>query len=293
MHPVLFNIFSFSVPSYGMMLALSFLTGIFIAAHRAKKAGLNPDTVSDMGLYVIIAAVIGSRLYYVLLHFDEFRGDLFSAVNPFAGGSIGIGGLVMYGGFLGAVAAAIIFFKIKKIPHLPYLDVCAPSVGIGIALTRFGCFLNGCCYGAAAKAHNFLCIHYPDPGISPAGYYQHSIGACGLQPSVLYEASGGLAIALIIYLVGKRKPFTGLQFYLLFVFYAVLRFGIDFTRVYNASERIGPFSHNQALCIVLFIIFGGLILKNFLTGVDNTKKAVSCAAVGEQNEKSEVTADKK
>ena len=294
MHPVLFNIFSFPVPSYGMMLALSFLTGIFIAAHRAKKAGLNPDTVSDMGLYVIIAAVAGSRLYYVFLHFDEFRGDLLSAINPFAGGSIGIGGLVMYGGFLGAVAAAIIFFKIKKVPHLPYLDVCAPSVGIGIALTRVGCFLNGCCYGAAAKAHNFLCVHYPDSTISPAGYYQHSIGAHGLQPSTLYEAAGGIAIAVVIYLIGKsKKSFVGLQFYLLFVFYAVLRFGIDFTRVYNASERIGPFSHNQALCIVLFIIFGGLILKNFLTDVDDTKKGAAGAAVGKSNEKSEVTASQK
>lgn len=291
MHPVLFNIFSFPVPSYGMMLALSFLTGIFIAAHRAKKAGLNPDTVSDMGLYVIIAAVLGSRLYYVFLHFDEFRGDLFSIINPFAGGSIGIGGLVMYGGFLGAVAAAIIFFKVKRIPHLPYLDVCAPSVGIGIALTRIGCFLNGCCYGAAAKAHNVFCVHYPDA--SPAGYYQNIMGAHGLQPSQLYEAAGGIAIALVIYLIGRTKPFAGLQFYLLGLFYSVLRFGIDFTRVYNASERIGPFSHNQALCVLLFIVFGGLILKNFLTGAGNTNKGADSAVVGKLNEKSEAVTSQK
>jgi len=277
-----------------MMLALSFLIGIFIAAHRAKKAGLNPDTVSDMGLYVIIAAVVGSRLYYVFLHFDEFRGDLFSIINPFAGGSVGIGGLVMYGGFLGAVIAAVIFFKVKKIPHLPYLDVCAPSVGIGIALTRIGCFLNGCCYGAVTKAHSFFCVHYPDPDISPAARYQHIMGAHGLQPSVLYEAAGGIAVALIIYLAGKKKPFAGLQFYLLFVFYAVLRFVIDFTRIYNTSERIGPFSHNQALCIVLFIIFGGLILRKFLTDVDDSKKgADNGASVGKLNEENKVTAGQK
>jgi len=293
MYPVLFNIFSFPVPSYGMMLALSFLIGIFIAVHRAKKAGLDPDVVSDMGLYVIIAAISGSRLYYVFLHFDEFRGDLLSIVNPFAGGSVGIGGLVMYGGFLGAVIAAVIFFKVKKVPHLPYLDVCAPGVGIGIALTRIGCFLNGCCYGAAVKAHNIFCVHYPD--VSPAGRYQHSIGAHGLMPSQLYEAAGGVAIALAIYLIGKRaKSFAGLQFYLLFVFYSILRFVIDYTRIYNASESIGPFSHNQALCIVLFIVFTGLIVKKSLANVNNTKKgAEENVAAGKHNERGKIAAGQK
>jgi len=246
------------------MLALSFLIGIFISAHRAKKAGLNPDTVSDLGLYIIIAAVAGARLYYVFWHFDEFQGNLLSIINPFAGGGVGISGLVMYGGFLGAIAAAVIFLKLKKIPPLPYLDMYAPNVGIGIALTRIGCFLNGCCHGAAVKAHSFLCVHYPN-NASPAGYYQHSAEAHGLMPSQLYEAAGGIAIAVIIYLVAKKKPFAGLQFYLLVLFYSVLRFAIEFTRVYSASKMIGPLTHNQALCIVLFIIAGGLILKNFLT----------------------------
>ena len=282
MHPVLFELFSFKVPSYGVMLALSFLLGIWIAGRRAKRVGLSADIVADMALYVIIAAVLGARLYYVFLHFDEFRGDLLSIVNPFAGGSVGIGGLVMYGGFLGAIAAAIIFFKVKKIPHLPYLDVCAPSVGIGLALTRVGCFLNGCCYGAAAKAHSILCIHYPD--ISPAGHYQRQIGAHGLQPSTLYEAAGGLLIALVIIMAAKKNPFTGFQFYLMILSYSVLRFGIDFTRVYNASERIGPFSHNQALCIALFAISGGLILKNFLTDVNKTKES-AVSPVGKHDEK--------
>ncbi|MDR0308297.1 MAG: prolipoprotein diacylglyceryl transferase [Chitinispirillales bacterium] len=291
MHPVMFNISGFPVPSYGLMLALSFLAGIWIASYRAKKAGLNPDVVSDMGLYVIIAAVLGSRLYYVFLHFDEFRGNLLSIINPFQNGSIGIGGLVMYGGFLGAIGAAAIFFKVKKIPHLPYLDICAPSVGVGIALTRIGCFLNGCCYGAAAKAHNALCVHYPD--ISPAGHYQHLISAHGLQPSQLYEAAGGLMIALIVWLVGKKNLFTGLQFYLMVVSYSVLRFFVDFTRVYNASERIGPFSHNQTLCIALFVIFGGLILRKFLTGENKTKVPGAASPVGKIDEKPKVTADQK
>jgi phosphatidylglycerol:prolipoprotein diacylglycerol transferase len=221
---------------------------------------------------VIIAAVIGARLYYVFLNFDDFRHDLLSIINPFHDGYIGISGLVMYGGFLCAITAAIVFLRVKKVHILPYLDMCAPSVGVGIALTRIGCFLNGCCYGAAAKAGSILCVHYPNVN-SPAGYYQYRVGAEGLLPSQFYEAFGGLIIALIIYIAGKSKPFTGLQFYILVFLYSILRFCIDFTRVYPFSEKIGPLSHNQALCIVLFVIFGGLIIRKFLAGKDKTKKS--------------------
>ncbi len=262
MHPVLFKIVSFPVPAYGMMLALSFLFGIWIAGLRAKNRGLDPNVISDFGLYVIVAAVLGSRLYYVFLHFEEFRGNLLAIINPFHGDSIGIGGLVMYGGFIGAITAGILFFKLKKLPFLPYADASAPSLGLGIFLTRIGCFLNGCCYGAAAAPGSSCSVDFP--AISPAGHYQQHIHAAGLQPSQLYESAGGLAIALIVFLVGRRKPFVGLQFYLVGLLYSVLRFMVDFSRVYTETERLGPLSHNQVVCIVLFIVFGGLILRNYL-----------------------------
>jgi phosphatidylglycerol:prolipoprotein diacylglycerol transferase len=245
------------------MLALSFLSGIFIAMYLAKQRGLNPDAVSDVGLYTIISAIVGARLYYVMTHFHEFRGDLLSIVNPFHDGQIGISGLVMYGGFIMAIVTATLFFKIKKLPILPYLDVCSPSVGLGIALTRIGCFLNGCCYGVAAKPGSFLSINYP--GVqSPAGYYQHAVGAQGLLPTQFFESAGGIVIAVTLYLVGRSKfAFAGLQFYLLVVMYAVLRFFIETVR-YIETQKIGPFSHNQLICIVLFLVFGGIIVKKFM-----------------------------
>jgi len=265
MHPTLFHIMSFPVPSYGTMLALSFLVGIFFAMRLAKKRGLNPDVIADLGLYVIIAAIIGARAYYVMTHFDEFRGDLLSIVNPFHEGHIGISGLVMYGGFIAAIITAAAYFTIKKLSPLTYLDVCSPSVGFGIALTRIGCFLNGCCHGAAAKAGSLLSITYPDG--SPAGYYQRVVGAYGLQPSQFYESAGGIVIATIILLAARsKKCFVGLQFYLLVTLYAVMRFFIEMTRVYTESEKVGPLTHNQVICTVLFAVFGGLIVKNFIAG---------------------------
>ncbi|MBN1760673.1 MAG: prolipoprotein diacylglyceryl transferase [Chitinispirillaceae bacterium] len=261
MHPVLFKIFSFPIHSYGFMLALSFLFGIWLSTTRAKKKGLNPEVIADVGFWVILSAIVGARLYYVILHFEEFKGNLTAIFNPFQNGFVGIGGLVMYGGFIGAIVAGVLYFRLKKVPFLPYADAIAPSVGFGIFLTRIGCFLNGCCMGAPTNSP--LAVNFPME--SPAGAFQHHAHAAGLYPSQLFESAGGLVIGLIILFVGSRaKVFTGLQFYLVGILYTILRFMVDFSRHYQVNEKLGPLSHNQVVCIVLFIIFAGLILKEVL-----------------------------
>ncbi|NLE01555.1 MAG: prolipoprotein diacylglyceryl transferase, partial [Fibrobacter sp.] len=260
-HPVLFKIFSFPIHSYGLMLALSFLFGIWYSSRLAQKRGLNPDVIADVGFWIILSAIVGSRAYYVILHFEEFKDNLLSIINPFQNGAVGIGGLVMLGGFFGAILAGFIYFRVKKISFLPYADVMAPSAGFGIMLTRIGCFLNGCCYGGASNSS--LAVHFPAE--SPAGFYQNHIHAASLYPSQLFESFGGLIIALILIFVGTRKNiFTGLQFYLLGLFYAVLRFLVDYSRFYSDNERLFGLSHNQVFCIILFLVFGGLILRGYL-----------------------------
>jgi phosphatidylglycerol:prolipoprotein diacylglycerol transferase len=219
MHPIIFHIFKFPIHSYGLMLAVSFLSAIWIAGRRAKKNGLESQVISDVGFYIILASIIGARIYYVFLHFDEFRGNLTAIFNPFHGGNLGIGGLVMFGGYIGALVAAVVYFRIKKYPFLPYADAVAPTIGIGIFLTRIGCFLNGCCYGA--PTHSALGINFP--ANSPAGYYQHEVHSAALYPSQLFESAGGLVIAVIVLLVGMKKTFTGLQFYLTGILYSPLQ----------------------------------------------------------------------
>ena len=278
MYSVLFKIGSFPIHSYGLMLALSFLLGIWFATWRAKKAGLDPNVIADVGFWIIFSAILGARLYYVILHFEEFRGDLGSIVNPFHNGFVGIGGLVMYGGFIGAILASIVFFKVKKLSFFAYADALAPSIAIGIAITRIGCFLNGCCYGSSA-AHGGVSF----PFDSAAGMYQHEIHAAALYPSQLYESAGGLVMALIILLAGRKKTFVGFQFLLAGLLYAVLRFMVDFSRFYGPHERLGGLSHNQVVCIVLFILFGGFILRGILFK-DNQPPLSSAANHGEPAE---------
>jgi phosphatidylglycerol:prolipoprotein diacylglycerol transferase len=278
MHPVLFRIGPLPIHSYGLMLAVSFLFGIWLSSARAKKKGLDPNVISDVGFWIIIAAIVGARIYYVFLHFDEFAGNFGAVFNPFHGQTVGIGGLVMYGGLIGAVLAGTIYFKVKKAPFLPYADAIAPSVGFGIFLTRIGCFLNGCCFGG--PAHGGVCaVSFPPE--SPAGHYQLSIHADHLIASQLIASAGGLVIGLTVLLIGRyRNLFTGFQFYLTIVLYSMLRFGVDFTRFYGEGEKIGGLSHNQIICIILFVLFGGLILRRMLfTGESSDKQS----AHAEQN----------
>jgi len=269
MHPVLVHIFSIPLHSYGIMLALSFLLSIWLSCRRARKNGLMPDVIADVGFWIIMSAIVGARLYYVLLHPEEFSGHWASAINPFQGGSmVGIGGLVMYGGFIGAILSGIIYFKLNKLPFLPYADMTAPYIGLGIFLTRIGCFLNGCCYGGPTDSKFGVSF----PLDSPAGVYQHECHAVGLYPSQLVESGGGLLIMIIILLVGRKKTFAGFQFYLMGLLYAVLRFFDDFLRFYAPDERILSLSHNQILCIGLFILFGGLILKHIIFPNDHASE---------------------
>jgi phosphatidylglycerol:prolipoprotein diacylglycerol transferase len=273
MHPILFQIGKLPIHSYGFMLALSFLLGIWLGGWRAKRRGLEGDVISDVGFWVILAAIIGARAYYVALHFEEFEDNLLGVINPFQGGSMGIGGLVMYGGYVGAILAGVAFFKIKRIPLLPYADAAAPSIGLGIFLTRIGCFLNGCCFGAATEAG--WGVHFPSS--CPAGHYQITVHAHALHPSQLYLSAGGLLIALIIVLAGRRRVFDGFEFYLTGVLYSVLRFAVDFTRYYTPKEHILGLSHNQVVCIALFIVFGGMMLKHLMEETPSPQESVATA----------------
>ncbi len=263
MRPVLFHLFDFPVHSYGFMLALSFLLGIGLAAWRARRAGLNPHAILDLGILIIIAVGLGSRLYYVLLHRSDFRGDLFSAFNPLQAGGPGTGGLVMYGGLIGGLLAGFVYMRIKQLSFPRYADVMAPGLALGVFLTRIGCFLNGCCYGEGWDGP--LAVSFPP--ISAPGHFQEQVQAAGLHPSQLYESFGGLVILVLLLTAGRSwKRWEGLQVYVVIVLYAVLRFMVEYTRHFEAGERLGPFTHNQVVCLVLFVTFGLLAHRSLGTG---------------------------
>jgi len=247
----LFKIGSFSLHTYGLMLAVGFLTGIYITAARAKKAGEDPALIWDLSVWVIVSGIGGARLLYVILNFDEFRGNLLSIVNPVqADGTLGIGGLVFIGGLILAMTVTVLYLRHKKKSLLKILDICMPGAAFGMAIGRIGCFLNGCCYGLPTKAA--WGIRFPLD--CPAGYYEAAMHADKLHPAQLYMVAGSLITAILLLLLERYKKFDGHLLLIYVMFYAVDRSTVDLFRYYPRSELHHGFTHNQIILCIAFVI---------------------------------------
>ena len=240
------------IRSYGIMLAIAFFVGILWARKRAIKTGISSELVVDLSFIILIASVIGSRIFYVIYHMDEFSNNLLDIINPFQGGSVGISGLSMMGGVILALASAVIFFIVKRMNPWPVFDAMMPMFALGLGIVRVGCFLNGCCYGLPAHDH----LGFVFPSDSPAGFHYPGIP---LIPTQLYSALAGMAILGIVLWSERFKKFDGHSFWLTIGLYSIWRFTIDFFRYYEDSMIFATmgqqsFSRNQFLTILLLLL---------------------------------------
>ncbi len=250
MHPVLVEIGRFSVYSFGFMLAISFLVGIYLSSYRAKRFGVDPQYILDLSVYLILAGVVGSRLLYVAFHITEYE----SVVDVFA---LWQGGATLYGGFLLAIFAGFVFAQKKNVSFLLLGDIMSPALVLGIMVTRIGCFLSGCCFGKAT-AHSWG-VHFPPE--SPAGSYAGQaatalgLDSIGLHPSQLYASFCAFVTLVLLLVLQKRLTKRGSTFGLMLVCYGMFRFALDFTRFYEENMRVVfDLTLNQLISVGLFLI---------------------------------------
>ncbi|GAB6062978.1 prolipoprotein diacylglyceryl transferase [Deferrisoma palaeochoriense] len=238
MHPILFQFGKLTVYTYGLFVALGFFAALWVAGREAERLGLEPRKVQDLGLVVLIAALVGARLFYVLVEWEYF------VEHPWQVFEIWKGGLVFYGGFVVAALASLAYVRHAGLPVWPTGDAVAPGLALGQALGRIGCFFAGCCYGAECDLP--WAVTFTDPrGLAPLNLPLH--------PTQLYSALGNLAIFLVLYL-GFRKRWggTGRVFGLYLVLYPAFRFVVEFFRN-DPRGALGPLSTSQALGIPLFL----------------------------------------
>ena len=238
------------IRSYGVTLAVSFLLGVFIALKRAKNKGISPDQVIDLSFIVLLAALIGSRFFYVIYHVEEFSDNLLAIVNPFQADSVGISGLSMMGGVILSMLAAFAYFYFKKVNPWPLTDILAPLFLLGIGITRIGCFLNGCCFGLPTDCWCGVTFPYN----SAAGYF---FPDSSLLPTQLFESAAGFILFFLILRSERFQKFSGHSFLLTMAAYSLWRFSIDFFRYYESSMivmKIGEqnYSRNQLLSLIIF-----------------------------------------
>src|SRR5712691_3657157 len=240
MYPRLLELGSITVYTYGVLLAAAYLLGLKFAMVRAKARGLDSVRVLDLGIYIIISALVGAKLLLLITDFRSFRADPRELLTLARSGG------VFYGGLIVAVIVALWYIRRAGLPLWTTCDVFAPGIALGHVVGRFGCFFAGCCYGKPTTKP--WGITFTDP------FAQSNVGTplgVPLHPTQLYEAGAELLI-LIVLLVTERKgrPFPGRTFWLYMLLYAVSRFVIEF---YRGDERgaVGVFSTSQFISLLL------------------------------------------
>src|SRR5437762_642421 len=226
--------------TYGVLLAAAYLLGLKLAIVRANHRGLDSNRVLDLGIYIIISALVGAKLLLLVTDFNTFRADpreLFTLLRS---------GGVFYGGLILAVAVSLLYIQRVGLPLWTTCDVFAPGIALGHVVGRFGCLFAGCCYGKPTTKP--WGITFTDP--FAAANVGTPLGV-PLHPTQLYEA-GAEFIILLMLLATERKgrPFAGRTFWLYMLLYAMSRFIIEF---YRGDERgtVGMFSTSQFISMIL------------------------------------------
>ena len=224
MYPKLFELGPFTVYTYGVLLAVSYLLGLKMAMSRAKKRGLDSNRVLDLGIYIIIAALVGAKLLLLVVDFDQYRS------NPAELMSLLRSGGVFYGGLILAVAVAFWYIARHGMPFWTTCDVFAPGIALGHVTGRLGCFAAGCCYGRPTDVSWGVIFTNPLAAAqvgTPLGIRLH--------PTQLYEAGAELLILIVLLATERRgRKFPGRTFWLYMFLYAVSRYIIE---IYRGDPR--------------------------------------------------------
>ena len=249
MYPELFNVGSWPVYSYGVLLALSYLLGLRLAMWRAKRFGLNPGQVLDLGIAIIIAALVGAKLLLVIVEPGEYLKPSFDALL-----SLLRSGGVFYGGLILAVLVAFWYIARHKMPFWRTCDVFAPAIALGHVTGRLGCLAAGCCYGKPTDVP--WAITFTNPLAANVGT---PLGI-PLHPTQLYEAGTELLILGFLLTTERRgRPFAGRTFWLYMLLYAVSRFVIEFYRGDPRGMVLGV-TTSQFISLILGPLSLGMLL---------------------------------
>ncbi len=225
--------------TYGLLIATAFLVGAWLAQREAAREGLDGERVADLAFWVLVAALVGSRVYFMLVNWrDYFLPGTFLVQTPVGRIprvlAVWEGGLVFYGGFIAAALTAAWYMRRHGMPFLRYADALIPSVAIGHFFGRLGCFAAGCCWGDACRSALPWAVRFPPESLAyqtfasradPGAYLSADrLATLPLHPTQLYEAFGELGLFLVLVLwVRPRKRFHGQVLATWLALYAVLR----------------------------------------------------------------------
>jgi phosphatidylglycerol:prolipoprotein diacylglycerol transferase len=255
MHPILFQIGSFPVGTYGLLLTAGFFLALLLAQHLGKREGLAPEAISDLAITLLLAGVVGSKLLMIIV--DLANGATFAQV--FDLGYLRAGGAI-HGGIIGGALA--FFWRVRrlKLPLAQTLDCMTPAVALGQAIGRLGCFSAGCCYGTACNLP--WAVTFTDPN---AQALSGTPLAVPLHPVQLYTFLANLAVMAILLVARRHRRFAGQISGLYFILEGVGRIVTEHWRGdLDRGFLLGlPWLSTGRATSILFILFGTALLMWF------------------------------
>ena len=243
MCPILFQIGSFKIFSYGVMFALAVTIATWLLGRQAQRQGVggrptDPEVIYDLSFWLVLSGIVGARIYYVFLYPEDFIADPWEFFKFYHGG------LAFQGGFITATLTAVWYLKKKKLPLLPMLDLLAPYIALAHAIGRIGCFLNGCCYGKEVPWGLYFPVH-----------------EARLHPTQLYDTVGLLIVFLILRKFQKSSRTPGAVFAWYLILAGIQRVINEFFRADHAA-MYGWLSNFQVLS--LGILLAGIVMLTML-----------------------------
>ena len=251
MFPRLFHIGTFSLPTYGLLVSLGVLTGLWISVRNSEKQGIDPENAWNLGILVVLCGILGAKILYIVndwSYFTAHPGEIFSFGTLQAGG-------VFSGGLVGALVAAAWYIRRHRMPALSTCDAFAPGLALGHAIGRIGCFAAGCCYGKPTT--HFWGVTFRNP-IAQA-WVGTPLGV-PLEPTQLFESAVELVNFFILMWLLKRRKFDGQVFGAYLFLYGVARYFLEFIRDDPGRGSVfgGLMTGTQLISIGL-VLTGGLI----------------------------------
>ena len=253
MFPRLIQIGSFYLPTYGVILAIAYLVGIWLLRRKARDEGLPEQKIFDFSLYVLAAAILGAKALLVIVEWRHYVENPRSLVEVLRSGG------VFYGGLIAATTVGIWYMKKHRLPAWKIADMGAPSIALGEAIGRWGCFAAGCCYGKPTDGP--LGVRFTDP------FAHDAVGTplgVPLHPTQIYLSVNAFLIFLILQWAYRRRTFDGEVFWLYILLYAITRGLIENFRgdsvrgflipgVLSTSQFIGLIAVAAAVGMLVFL----------------------------------------
>jgi phosphatidylglycerol:prolipoprotein diacylglycerol transferase len=233
MHPRLLQIGPFTLYSFGLMVIIGFLAGVFLARRLAGERGLPGEAFVDAAVVMLFASVAGARLLFVALHWRDYSGLAEAA-------AIWRGGMSFHGGLAAGVLAGVIYMRRLKLPVLALGDAAAPALALGYAIGRVGCLLNGCCYGGPTTLP--WGMHFPDA--DPRFLY---------HPAQVYASILNLMLMAALIHAYRRPHRSGQVLALYLGGYSVYRFAIESLRK-GVTAKVLAFGLTEAQVFSIFVI---------------------------------------